>query len=77
MLLHYCLRSRHATRRAVIPDVSHEHTLAGEISPTKALVDFGNSKVEFPDQEEVALVYFKSTRASRAFVRDICRVGVV
>ena len=36
-----------------------EHTLAGDISPTKALVDFGNSKVEFPDQEEVALVYFK------------------
>jgi hypothetical protein len=36
-----------------------EPTLAGEISPTKALVDFGNSKVEFPDQEEVALVYFK------------------
>ena len=36
-----------------------ERTLAGEISPTKALVDFGNSKVEFPDQEEVTLVHFK------------------
>ena len=36
----------------------HEHTLAGEISPTKALVDFGNSKVEFPDQEEVGSSVF-------------------
>ena len=36
----------------------HEHTLAGEISPTKALVDLGNSKVEFPDQKEVGSSVF-------------------
>jgi hypothetical protein len=35
-----------------------EPTLAGDISPTKALADSGNSKVEFPDQDEVCSSVF-------------------